>query len=118
MMKIPPIDWEDLIQLGVDRNAVISFDQYSYVIEPKPSKLVQQLLSTLIINPVPDSNNRLIYLRHIRDILISLTDWTQTIDSPMDTEQRTAWANYRRILRDLPNNYGGTGSIPWPIEPS
>lgn len=57
------------------------------------------------------------YLRHVRDLLIGLTDYTQANDSPLSPEQRAAWATYRQALRDLPQTYGGDGPIPWPVAP-
>jgi len=57
------------------------------------------------------------YLRHVRDILIGLTDWTQAVDSPLTQEQQQAWAAYRQSLRDLPAAWNGEGSIPWPQTP-
>ena len=39
--------------------------------------------------------------RTTRDKLLADTDWTQMNDSPLTNEQKTAWATYRRELRDL-----------------
>jgi hypothetical protein len=38
-------------------------------------------------------------MRLHRDRLLKESDWTQTIDSPVDRE---AWATYRQALRDFP----------------
>ena len=46
------------------------------------------------------------------------SDWTQLQDSPLSMEQRIAWANYRQVLRDLPNNTQDFENIQWPEEPS
>lgn len=40
-------------------------------------------------------------LRILRNKLLSASDWTQTIDAPVD---QAAWAEYRQALRDLPEN--------------
>ena len=58
------------------------------------------------------------YLRHVRDLLMSVTDWTQANDSPLTGAQRAAWATYRQSLRDLPETYSGDGPIPWPVAPA
>jgi hypothetical protein len=53
-------------------------------------------------------------VRAVRDRLLTLSDWTQAADAPVD---KTAWATYRQALRDLPANYSGEGPIPWPVAP-
>jgi hypothetical protein len=40
-------------------------------------------------------------LRRQRDIALINSDWTQVLDAPVD---RTAWANYRQQLRNLPQD--------------
>lgn len=53
-------------------------------------------------------------VRAVRDRLLTLSDWTQAADAPVD---RAAWATYRQALRDLPQAYSGEGPIPWPVAP-
>ena len=43
-------------------------------------------------------------VRHQRDQLLKQSDWTQMSDSPLASEQKAAWAAYRKELRDLPSN--------------
>ena len=38
----------------------------------------------------------------IRWILLNESDWTMVMDSPLTSEQRSEWAEWRRYLRDLP----------------
>lgn len=45
------------------------------------------------------------------------TDWTQLSDSPLSIPDKLLWANYRQELRDLPNNYIGSGIVVWPERP-
>lgn len=56
-------------------------------------------------------------IRNERNEKLRDTDWTQLLDNPLSSEQRTLWANYRQALRDLPNDYSGEGAISWPIPP-
>lgn len=57
-------------------------------------------------------------LRPERDRRLAASDWTQMPDSPLTTEQKQAWAAYRKSLRDLPAAVKApTASIPWPAEP-
>ena len=115
-MRTPPIEWDDLIALGMDAAATVSSDGVTYAVDPPPPKLVSQLLRELAARPAPHGGG-LAYLRHVRDLLIGLTDWTQAADSPLTQEQRTAWATYRQALRDLPGVWSGDGAIPWPMVP-
>lgn len=116
-MKTPPIDWEDLYALGVAEGATVAVPQAGYVVDPQPSRLVRQLLAELAARPAPDGD-RMTYLRHVRDRLMAVTDWTQATDSPLSETQRAAWATYRQALRDLPSVYNGEGPIPWPVAPA
>lgn len=115
-MKIPPIDWADLYALGVSDGASVFGSPVGCVVDPPPPRLVGRLLVELATRPAPD-DDRMAYLRHIRDLLMGLTDYTQANDSPLLEEQRAAWATYRQALRDLPQTYSGDGPIPWPVAP-
>jgi hypothetical protein len=117
-MKTPPINWTDLINMGLDPSSIISsYDNQTYKIEPSPPLLLAKLFKELASYPAPEDND-MAYLRHIRDLLIALTDWTQYADSPLSSDQKIIWANYRQSLRDLPANYNGNGPIPWPSIPN
>lgn len=50
-------------------------------------------------------------LRMLRDEALSASDWTQMADSPLSAEDKTAWANYRTYLRDLPANTDSDGAL-------
>lgn len=46
---------------------------------------------------------RLGAVRVERNTLLSQSDWTQAVDSPLTDAQKYAWAEYRQQLRDLPS---------------
>ena len=56
-------------------------------------------------------------IRTKRDQLIRESDWTMVQDA---TVNQAAWAQYRQILRDLPQTFAATGpeSVIWPTAPS
>ncbi len=54
-------------------------------------------------------------VRAERDNLLSTSDWTQVDDSPVD---KSAWATYRQLLRDVPSQAGFPNTITWPTKPS
>ena len=116
MNNFPPIDWKDLYEMGISRETSLHLHEGVVTATPEINSLLLRLLRDAVLNPPPTHNN-IMYLRHIRDILIALTDWTQVTDSPLTSEQRSAWAVYRQNLRDLPQTYSGDGNIPWPALP-
>lgn len=60
------------------------------------------------------------HVRSDRNNKISVTDWTQSEDSPLTTEKKAEWATYRQALRDIPATYSDADSLDaiiWPIQP-
>ena len=55
--------------------------------------------------------------RRRRDSLISETDWTQVLDSPISAECREAFRVYRQALRDVPQQENFPYDIIWPEKP-
>ena len=60
------------------------------------------------------------YLRMIRNSKLQMCDWTQGSDSPLSSDKKTEWANYRTSLRDITNTYKSINAsgFSWPTEPS
>lgn len=54
-------------------------------------------------------------IRMWRDAQLSACDWTQLADAPAD---KTAWAEYRQALRDLPAQGGLADNAKFPNEPN
>jgi len=59
-------------------------------------------------------------IRTERNRLLSESDWTQLLDSPLTTEKRIEWQTYRQQLRDFPQNIDFDNWInnSWPQTPS
>ena len=53
--------------------------------------------------------------RHQRDMLISMSDWTQSADVPQALKDK--WAPYRQALRDVPQQPDFPMNIVWPTPP-
>lgn len=49
-----------------------------------------------------------------RDAILLQSDWTQLPDSIVD---KTAWANYRTELRNIPQNFATPEDVIWPSRP-
>ena len=117
-MKSPPIDWVDLIALGMDSVSSVSSGPDGYSITPPPPKIVSDLCDQLAITPAPDSDvDRGEYVRHVRGILLTITDYTQAADSPLSAGSKAAWAAYRQALRDLPDTVTEGQPVAWPTPP-
>lgn len=67
----------------------------------------------------------LTYIRRLRNIELTKTDWTQISDASLTEEQKTEAQIYRQALRDMtlpiqqnPENYLTEESLPWPTPPT
>ena len=67
--------------------------------------------------PQPAFDNRADTARAIRDRMLNDCDWRMKVDSPMDAAQKSAYTDYRKALRDVPQQSGFPTTINWPIEP-
>ena len=56
-------------------------------------------------------------IRARRDHLLAVTDWTQTLDAPIDAATRESMRTYRQALRDVPQQDGFPADIQWPELP-
>ena len=53
-------------------------------------------------------------MRIHRDALLTASDWAMAPDAPTD---KTAWAEYRQTLRDLPANWKPAHTVTFPERP-
>jgi hypothetical protein len=53
-------------------------------------------------------------IRSSRNKKLSLSDWTQIEDAPVNKQ---AWATYRQALRDVPSQAGFPWEVTWPQQP-
>mgnify|MGYP003678675005 FL=1 len=65
-------------------------------------------------NPEPEPIAPEVLVRAERYELLETSDWTQVDDSPVD---KSAWATYRQLLRDVPQQSGFPNTISWPEKP-
>ena len=59
-------------------------------------------------------------IRSVRDDLLSKSDWTQGVDSPLASDKKTEWQTYRGKLRSLPEDQKSKTKyldITWPTQP-
>lgn len=53
-------------------------------------------------------------VRNARNTLLTMSDWTQIADAPVDS---AAWAVYRQSLRDVTSQAGFPWNVTWPSKP-
>tara|TARA_B100001093_G_scaffold175586_2_gene168344 strand:+ start:15718 stop:16107 length:390 start_codon:yes stop_codon:yes gene_type:complete len=68
-----------------------------------------------VAEPNPEPVAAEVLARAERDELLMTSDWTQVDDSPVD---KSTWAAYRQLLRDVPSQSGFPNTITWPTKPS
>lgn len=97
----------------------ISDALYSAVMTNRPSNKV---ISTdangmpCLVDPVPPTLEQLEgAIRAKRNALLAQTDWTQSIDIPVETQVK--WRPYRQALRDVPEQNGFPNDVQWPAMP-
>ena len=56
-------------------------------------------------------------IRSKRTFLLSETDWTDLPNSPLSSEKKVEWQNYRTALRDMPANTTDLENPGWPLPP-
>ena len=58
-------------------------------------------------------------IRGVRNDKMTKSDWTQLPDSPLSSEKKAEWAQYRQALRDITkqNIDPRTEGVVWPTEP-
>lgn len=56
-------------------------------------------------------------LRAKRNMMLAECDWTQTVDAPLNAQDKAAWQEYRRRLRDMPETTLDPESPMWPEKP-
>jgi hypothetical protein len=57
-------------------------------------------------------------IRRERRSILSECDWTQGNDSPLSSEKKAEWAEYRQALRDLPSTVTDPTHVTWPTPPT
>lgn len=67
-----------------------------------------------IFGTQPTEEQVWVLLRLTRNTLLRESDWTQANDAPVD---KTAWAEYRQALRDLPAKTSDPRQATWPTQP-
>lgn len=52
-----------------------------------------------------------------RNARLESCDWTMLADAPLSVQQKTEWAEYRQLLREVPQQTEFPASVIWPEQP-
>lgn len=56
-------------------------------------------------------------LRDNRNSLLTESDWTQVVDSPLTDAKKEEWRLYRETLRNITDQYWKQSDVVWPAKP-
>lgn len=76
---------------------------------PSNSEAVEALV--VVKEPTPDCEE---CARSRRDMLLTITDWTQALDVALTQDQKDEAVTYRQALRDVTQQAGFPESVEWP----
>ena len=101
--------------LRTDGNDQTSYDSLEWVdssTKPTKAELDSHLSSV--------ETEEMSVFRQMRNQKLLESDWTQGIDSPLDSSKKTEWQTYRQSLRDITNSYQSVddAGFAWPTKPS
>ena len=82
-----------------------------------PVPASNQNVITALITP-PTSLQLAAAIRMRRTQFLALTDWTQTKDAALTSDQVIAWETYRTELRNIPQQSGFPITFTWPVPPT
>ena len=113
----------EIVQTGFGAQDFIDgFDVDGQSISVGHADLNEQFVEGGVLVMKPDSalsemalSGAMAEVRHIREVLLAKSDWTQLPDAPVD---QAAWAVYRQELRDLPSTITDPSEVVWPKPPT
>ena len=97
-----------------------TYDEYVITIPDRDGleKIVQDNLPVwLAYAKQQETDNQAQAVRDKRDKLLADTDWTQTDDAPLSSEDKESVRKYRQALRDITAQSGFPQKIVWPEKP-
>lgn len=105
-------------QSSLDDISDIVLNSGDGILEGEHDRATQKIVDGVAVSHKPDI---WIKLRRSRNFLLTESDWTQVLDTPLSDSKKAEWATYRQTLRDLPaNNTSATSidDVTFPTPPS
>jgi hypothetical protein len=92
-------------------------DKETWTVQPTSLQAAAQPTIDAFDIPAEETAWQWYEVRTQRDDLLTISDWTQGNDTPLDTSEVTAWATYRETLRNIPQDQSDPYAIVWPTPP-
>ena len=112
---------QDKTEDGKEAGISYNYDEYLLVMPDRDGleKIVQDNTATwLAYAKQQEAEKQAQVIRDKRDKLLSDTDWTQTDDAPLSSEDKESVRKYRQALRDITAQSGFPQEIKWPDKPA
>jgi hypothetical protein len=75
-------------------------------------------INELVVTELPTIDEISKSIRESRNRLLYESDYTQLVDCSLTRQEIELWANYRQLLRDVPDQPGFPNDITWPGKPN
>ena len=112
---------ENIISKKDDKgDTIYNYDEYLLIVTDRDGleKIVQDNMEVwLAYAKQQETDNQAQAVRDKRDKLLADTDWTQTDDAPLSSEDKESVRKYRQALRDITAQSGFPQKIVWPEKP-
>ena len=102
-------------------DTIYNYDEYLLIVTDRDGleKIVQDNMEVwLAYAKQQETDNQAQAVRDKRDKLLADTDWTQTDDAPLSSEDKESVRKYRQALRDITAQSGFPQEIKWPDKPA
>ena len=112
---------ENIISKKDDKgDTIYNYDEYLLIVTDRAGleKIVQENMGVwLAYAKAQEAEQLAANARTQRDKLLSDTDWTQTDDAPLSSEDKESVRKYRQALRDITAQSGFPQEVKWPQKP-
>lgn len=93
------------------------FTEYVTAWEKGDDLIFREVVTDSVVDEAARSDHEAGVVRAARDRLLAESDWTQLADSPLESETKAVWAQYRAALRMVPQQAGFPSTVQWPVRP-
>ena len=95
----------------------VSADKSTWTVQPPTLQASAQPVIDAFDIPAEETAWQWYVVRTQRDQSLTISDWTQGNDTPLDASDVTTWGTYRETLRNIPQDQSDPYAIVWPTPP-
>lgn len=116
-----PDRWIATVLLSTDEaSRVMSTRAAATMSDPNATESLLAAEFTVITTDMTQAihDQKMVAIRAKRNTLLTACDYTQLVDSPLDSPTKQAWRDYRQALRTLPDTVTDVDNVTWPTPPA